>query len=174
MRILHTGKNDGSHLTRTVKCLRKNGIDAIGISFYHSNIVDYGGIYKYKKIEFIKYYVRFFIEALKADLVHLWSFQVPFIVLFLKLIRKPFLIEWTGGDIRNPELMEYSYSSNEYVMGNKEKSLRNQRPFRKTINIVSSPILGSHLTNPIIRYVPHRIDLDEFEFNPTVHKPIRI
>jgi hypothetical protein len=172
MNILHIGCNDGSHLRNTVVCLREAGYKAQGLTFYHSNIINYENVIVFKKWQFIFYYLRFVIEALRADIVHLWSVQVPGIVWFLKLINKPFVVEWTGQDIRNPELMPAGYKTD--YAESKEQAFKNQFPFKNYVNISSSHILINHLINPFTKYIPHRICLNEYTFNPTSHKPLKV
>lgn len=178
MVILHIGKNDGSHINNTVKRLRKAGVQATGITLYYSQVQETDAIFCFKKWQFIFYYLLFFYEAYKSDLVHLWSEQVPGIVSYLKLIKKPYVVEWTGSDIRDPKqtnLMHiYADCSNEYVLGDCTRQSRNEQKFSDVLNIFSSHILINHISHNNKVYIPHRLDLDRFKFNPTAHTPLRV
>lgn len=171
--ILHIGKNDGSHQNNTVKQLRKHGIKATGITFYYSDKQETDAIFCFKKWQFIFYYLTFFVLAIKCKVVHLWSEQIPGIVLFLKLIKKPYVVEWTGSDIRNPNLALID-SVNAYVIGDSERYAKNVNKFRDVLNIFSSHILIDHIDHNNKIYIGHRLDLDRFEFNPTTHTPLRV
>lgn len=171
--VVHIGANDGSHQNNTVKALRKHGIECIGITFYYSEKQETDNIFCFKKWQFILYYLTFFYFALRADLVHLWSEQIPFIVPYLKLIDKPYVVEWTGSDIRNPNLALMD-SVNTYVIGDPTRHAKNINKFRDVLNISSSQILIDHLPYSNKAYIPHRLDLDRFKFNPTVHSPLRV
>jgi hypothetical protein len=172
--VVHIGKNDGSHINNTVKRLRLAGVSATGITFYHSEKQETDAIFCFKKWQFILYYLTFFTLVLRADLVHLWSEQVPFIVAFLKLIKKPYVIEWTGTDIRDPKQTNLMHTANEYVMGSVIRHLRNEKEFKDVMNIFSSHILINHIDHDNKVYIPHRVDWERFKFNPTIHNPLRI
>jgi glycosyltransferase involved in cell wall biosynthesis len=158
MRILHVGHNDGSHIQNTVNVLPERGHRAQGLCFYWSKLQDYRSIKVYRKWQFLMFYIRFFYEAWEADIVHLWSVQVPLVVWFLKKINKPYFIEWTGSDIRNPGLMPEDYKPCEGE--SKELSEKRQSQFKDVLNIVSSPVLGEHLLNEYV-YIPHRISFSK-------------
>jgi len=175
MVILHIGHNDGSHINNTVRQLRKEGIQCTGITFYYSEKQETDNIFCFKKWQFILYYLTFIFLALKCDIVHLWSEQVPGIVLFLKLIRKPFVVEWTGSDIRDPKQTQLMHlCSNEYVIGSCARYARNVSKFWKSLNIFSSHVLINHLPHNNKIHIPHRLDLDRFKWNPTVRTPLRV
>lgn len=171
--VVHIGKNDGSHQNNTVRQLRKHGINCVGITFYYSEKQETDNIFCFKKWQFILYYLTFFYFALRADIVHLWSEQLPFIVPYLKLIGKPYVVEWTGSDIRNPNLSLLD-SVNAYVIGDPARHTRNINKFKDVLNISSSQILIDHIPHDNKVYIPHRLDLDRYKFNPTVHNPLRV
>lgn len=171
--ILHIGKNDGSHMNNTVKELRKRGLNVKGITFYYSDMQETDAIFCFKKWQFIFYYLLFFYLAIRADIVHLWSEQVPGIVWFLRLIKKPYLVEWTGSDIRDPKQSNLTGQS-EYVAGSVLRHNHNEQKFKDVLNVFSSHILINHIDHDNKVYIPHRLDIDRYHFNPTYHSPLRV
>ncbi len=162
-------------MNHNVKCLRSCGHTAIGMTFFYSKICDYDSLKAYRKWQCLFYLLRFIYESLRADVVHLWSVQIPFVVFWLKLIGKPFVIEWTGSDIRIPELMTSPYypPKNYEYNESREQALKNQEPFKEIINISSSPVLIDHIVNRKV-YLRHRIYLEDYKPQISVHSPLRI
>jgi hypothetical protein len=118
MRVLHLPVNIASIASHTVRGLRQIGLDARGLVFVNTPVQSEEALQvivlasRLRKHYFMGQGIRWLYQYLKraawADVIH-WYFgalALPwgFDLRYLKLLRKPGVVEWLGSDIRIPEI----------------------------------------------------------------------
>jgi glycosyltransferase involved in cell wall biosynthesis len=154
MRVLHMPVNTASIASTTVRALHQHGVDAYGIVFATNVVQSYDGLRpiimgnKRQPHKALWGIVRFglsladYLRRGKPDLVH-WYYSgsastLDMDIRLLKTLNVPGLVEWTGSDIRIPEVefTENPYYAAAFNNGyeyrrfeNKADSLARQRRF---------------------------------------------
>jgi glycosyltransferase involved in cell wall biosynthesis len=189
VRVLHLPVNVASHLATTVRGLREAGVEAEGlVAVAAARIQDTVGVDVIVRTP-SRRSPRWWIEAARAlgrlrcairraDVIH-WHMTAMFPgaldVLFAASLGKAGVVEFSGGDIRIPEVEmadnpyyaaawpRYEYRRHE----SRRRSLANQRAFARAgfEAVVCSPSMLPYLDRslfPDAHYVPYRIFLGDF------------
>ncbi len=204
MRVLHLPTNTASRASITVRAERMLGIDSYGIVFNTAAIQSTEGLdvvlVRNRRNPFavawgvlhIAYKLARYLMHGRPDIIH-WYFNLPAFNshldwLIIRLINRPGLIEWTGVDIRIPEV---EFAENPYytaVFNNgyeyrdeesKEMSRRRQERYAR-LGIATSVMKGmeQYVMRDIVPHfysVQQRLILSEFEPvypNPENRKPL--
>ncbi len=120
MRVLHMPVNTASIASTTVRALRQAGVDAYGLMFATSPVQSFDGLQSVamgnKRQPHIAlwgllrfgYYLARYLRGGKPDVIH-WYYSgsastLDMDIRLLKALNIPGLVEWTGSDIRIPEV----------------------------------------------------------------------
>jgi hypothetical protein len=118
MRVLHLPVNIASFASHTVRGLRQIGVDARGLVFVNAPVQSEEALQvivlasRLRKHYVMGQGIRWLYQYLKwaawADVIH-WYFGALALpwgldLRYLKLLRKPGVVEWLGSDIRIPEI----------------------------------------------------------------------
>lgn len=121
MRILHLPVNNGSRTSHTVRALRQQGVDAVGLvrtqaliqSSEGINVINLGSRlgskYSMRLLRAALPWLYYFLKLVRwADIIHWYSgaMALPFglDLAIVKHLGKPGLVEWQGVEIRIPEV----------------------------------------------------------------------
>lgn len=153
MRVLHLPVNIASIASHTVRGLRQIGVDARGLVFINAPVQSEEALQvivfasrlrkHYMMTQGIRWLHQYLKWAAWADMIH-WHFGAVALpwgldLRYLKLLRKPGVVEWLGSDIRIPEIASednpyYAAAFNngyEYRSESHQKSWQLQQRFGK-------------------------------------------
>lgn len=190
MKILLLPSNIASIPAITVQALREAGHDARGLILNNAivqnsrNLIVVNTKYPNQSevVKFFKrsyWYYHFIRLVYWADIIH-WCGSFSYILLqwtmpYIKLLNKPGVVEWYGGDIRIPEV---EFSNNpyykkifnngyEYTYESYENSIRNQKTFQDAgFEVIELPSMGQYIQSdiaPKTYKVFQRLLIAEFE-----------
>lgn len=153
MRVLHLPVNIASQISVTVRALRDIGIDAWGLTLGDSAVQDGTGVEGFPLVSrrepfrrlntYSRYAMAVVHEIARCDLVH-WHYARPALpwaadLALARLLGKPGVVEFWGGDIRIPRILEelnpyYAARGPDYEYRAEESglhSIANQRLFSR-------------------------------------------
>ena len=121
---LHTPQNIASLVSHTVRGLRSAGYEARGLIYSNHSIQSPAGLEVVsahgkgignRLAAKMKWFTRLAVSMTYCDVIHWYfgrsMFPLPLDIAFIRLLRKPALVEYVGSDIRNPQ---HEISENQY------------------------------------------------------------
>jgi len=201
MRVLHLPVNIASIASHTVRGLRKIGLNARGLVLVNTPLQSEEALQvtavdsRLRKHHLIWQGIWWLYQYLKwvgwADVIH-WYFGASALpwgldLRYIKMLRKPGVVEWLGSDIRIPEIASmdnpyYKVAFNngyEYQSESHQKSLQLQQRFGKAgfVSVASIGMLPFIQKEffPKIYVMPQRLMLSDYipnYPNPSTTRPI--
>jgi hypothetical protein len=199
LKVLVLPFNIASMPAITVKALKENGHDAVGLILQNDIKQSADGlkVYNYAKkpLQRIWAYIRWYTQFIRllfwADIVHWCGGFSPGLLKacgpLIALLKKPALVEFLGSDIRNPETefetnpyyKSVYHNGYEYAYESKSNSVETQLAFKQFgFNCIALPGMKQYLDERIFpkpAMLMQRIDCSAFPNqipNPQLVKPL--